>query len=394
MKDRRTRSARTVLIVIVLAQFAGTSLWFAGNAVLPDMQRAYGFDPEMLGHVTSAVQFGFIVGTLVFASLTIADRFSPSKVFFLSACFGAVFNAAVVVIQVNAETLILLRFLTGFCLAGIYPVGMKIAADYHEKGLGNALGFLLGALVLGTAFPHLLRAQTSMYTWQFVMLIVSGIAVVGGLAVLLTVPDGPFRQKGTGLDLTAVYKLFRIREFRAAAFGYFGHMWELYAFWAFVPVFLSYGLSVPLEHRMISWLSFTVIAVGTISCIIGGLISRHKGSAKVAFIALLISGSCCILSPFLVEAPVWLFLLFLLIWGMAVIADSPQFSTLVATSAAPVLRGSGLTIVNCIGFSITIVSIQLLNLLRGSVGFEYLFLFLVPGPVLGLLAMRKLVGGG
>jgi MFS family permease len=348
----------------------------------------------MLGHVTSAVQFGFIVGTLVFASLTIADRFSPSKVFFLSACFGAVFNAAVVLIQVDAEALILLRFLTGFCLAGIYPVGMKIAADYHEKGLGNALGFLLGALVLGTAFPHLLRAQTSMYTWQFVMLIVSGIAVVGGLAVLLLVPDGPFRQKGTGLDLTAVYKLFRIREFRAAAFGYFGHMWELYAFWAFVPVFLSYGLNLPMEHRMISWLSFTVIAVGTISCIIGGLISRHKGSAKVVFIALLISGSCCILSPFLVEAPAWLFLMFLLIWGMAVIADSPQFSTLVATSASPVLRGSGLTIVNCIGFSITIVSIQLLNLLRGSVGFEYLFLFLVPGPVLGLLAMRKLVGGG
>ncbi len=377
-----------ILPVIIFAQFAGTSLWFAGNAVLPDLQEAFDLAPESLGAITSSVQLGFIAGTLIFAFFLIADRFSPSKVFFICALLGAIFNVSIYLLANGFAAILVLRFLTGLCLAGIYPVGMKISADWFEKGLGKALGYLVGALVLGTAFPHLVKFSLGSLPWSYVLMTVSGLSVTGGLAIFLLVPDGPFRRRSQGFDPMAIIKIFQVKDFRSAAFGYFGHMWELYAFWAFVPFVLSTYQSA--HHSIafdVSFWSFFIIAMGTAGCILGGYASLKIGSGKVAFLMLLISGLSCLVSPFLLQYPVFPLLIgFLLLWGFVVVGDSPQFSTLVALTAPKEFTGSALTIVNSIGFFITIFSIELLNQMQEAP--QYLFWWLLPGPVLGLWAMR------
>jgi MFS family permease len=380
--------SRHILPLIVLAQFCCTSLWFAGNAVLAELVTTFGLPDTALGSLTSAIQFGFICGTLVFAMLAIADRFSPSRVFFASAIAGAVFNLAGIWPENTLFSLLSGRFMTGFFLAGIYPVGMKIAADYYQKDLGKSLGFLVGALVLGTAFPHLLRGLGQELPWKAVLFITSGLAVLGGVLILAFVPDGPHRSKGTRPDFTAFFKVFRNRPFRAAAFGYFGHMWELYAFWAFVPLLLgSYLKTQPEASFSLSVMAFLVIGVGGIGCVVSGLLSQRYGAKKVAATALALSGICCLLAPMVFHLPPGIFITFLLIWGMLVIADSPLFSTLVAGSAAPERKGTALTIVNCLGFALTIVSIQVLVVVGEWLEPAALMPLLAVGPALGLLGL-------
>lgn len=382
---------RWILPVIVISQFCCTSLWFAGNGVMGDLLQDFDLQTTALGHLTSAVQLGFISGTLLFALLTIADRYPPSRVFFLSALSGAIFNLAVIWEGHNMWSLILLRFLTGFFLAGIYPVGMKIAADYYQEGLGKSLGFLVGALVVGTAFPHLLKGLTGALPWKMVLVITSVLAAAGGLSMQVLVPNGPYRRPSQKLDLSAFAKVFRNRAFRSAAFGYFGHMWELYAFWAFVPVLLSTYAALHTDTNFqVPVLSFIIIGIGGPACVLGGYISQVKGTKKTAFTALLLSCLCCLLSPlaFYLDSGI-LFIAFLIFWGMVVIADSPLFSTLVAHNAAARIKGTALTIVNCIGFSITIFSIQLLTLLREAMDLRYLFIVLALGPLLGLYALYQ-----
>lgn len=378
-----------ILPIIVFSQFFCTSLWFAGNAVMSNLLLDFNLAATALGSLTSAVQFGFIIGTLVFAVLSVADRFSPSKVFFFSALIGALFNLGAVWDGNTLWSLISFRFATGFFLAGIYPVGMKIASDYFEKGLGKSLGFLVGALVLGTAFPHLLKQITQNIDWQLVIYITSAIAGLGGILLLILVPDGPFQKRSQKPDFSAFFQVFMKREFRAPAFGYFGHMWELYAFWAFVPIILiAYQeLHVSTEFN-VSLLSFIIIGIGGLSCIIGGYISEKYGAKKTAGTFLLLSGICCLLSPLvMLYAPIEIFISFLIFWGMVVIADSPLFSTLVATHAPSEIKGTALTIVNSIGFAITIASIQLLNVLRLEMNTTFLYMILAIGPAFGLLGL-------
>jgi predicted MFS family arabinose efflux permease len=382
---------KNILPLLVVSQFACTSLWFAGNAVVSGMGASFQLPAAALGHLVSAVQLGFICGTLFFAVFTVADRFSPSRVFGCCALAGALANAGVLLAG-GFTGLLVSRLLTGFCLAGIYPVGMKIAADYHRQGLGLALGFLVGALVLGTAFPHLLAALTAALSWQYVMAATSGLALLGGALVGLGVPDGPYRRPGARFQLLAFLQVFRDRQFRAAAFGYFGHMWELYTFWAFVPVMLvSYGQRHPQAAQDPALLSFWVIGSGALACWGGGYLARWAGSARTAFGALSVSLLLCVGSPGLFYLPAPAFLALLLVWGMAVVMDSPQFSALVARNAPAETRGTALTIVNCLGFLLTIVSIQALTALRPYLpeGFQYQVLAL--GPALGLWAMRPLV---
>jgi predicted MFS family arabinose efflux permease len=380
-----------ILPIIVISQFCCTSLWFAGNGVMGDLVDNFKLHEEALGHLTSAVQFGFISGTLIFALLTIADRYSPSKVFFVSALLGALCNAFMIIDSNGFLSLLLLRFLTGFFLAGIYPVGMKIAADYYDKELGKSWGFLVGALVLGTAFPHLLKDVLQNISWKYVLLTTTSLAILGGLVMKLFVPDGPFRKLSKGLDFSAFSRVFKHHEFRSAAFGYFGHMWELYAFWAFVPVMLNhYSQLHPQTTLNIPILSFCVIGIGGLSCVIGGYISQRMGAKKTAFMSLLLSCICCLVSPFIFTINLEiLFIGFLLFWGMFVIADSPMFSTLVAQNADAEIKGTALTIVNCIGFAITIISIQLLNSLRFVIDSNSIYLLLAIGPILGLIALKN-----
>jgi predicted MFS family arabinose efflux permease len=379
-----------LLPTIVLAQFAGTSLWFAGNAIMSDLQVAFSLPEGSLGPITASVQLGFITGTLVFALLMVADRFSPSKVFFASALLASLGNVGVATVADGYLGVLLLRFLTGFFLAGIYPVGMKISADWYAKGLGRALGYLVGALVLGTAFPHFIRFQGGNLPWTTVLWITSGVATLGGLAIWLLVPDGPHRRRGSGFRPGVIAEMFRYPKFRAAAFGYFGHMWELYAFWAFVPVLLATYAAAHHELIDVSGWSFFIIGIGGLGCVLGGYASGKYGSDNVAFGMLLTSGLCCLLLPFVANLAWPLFATLLLLWGFTVVGDSPQFSTLVAQNAPPEFVGSALTLVNSIGFAITIGSIQLLQWAALAWSPTWMFWLLIPGPIFGLLALRQL----
>jgi MFS family permease len=382
---------RLILPIIVFSQFCATSLWFAGNAVMEDLIADFHLTIGAMGNLTSAVQFGFIIGTLVFALLTIADRYSPSRVFFVSALLAALFNLGIIADVNTIGSLLGLKFLTGFFLAGIYPVGMKIAADYFDKGLGISLGFLVGALVVGTAFPHLLRGFNSDLSWRLVLIFTSVIAVIGGILILLFVPDGPYRKRNQKPDLKTIVKVFENHKFRAAAFGYFGHMWELYAFWAFVPfILITYqNLHPGTQFNTPIW-SFIIIACGGLASIVGGYIARFIGTKKTAAIALALSGLSCLISPLMILlASKFVFISFLIFWGLVVVADSPLFSTLVAQNTRAETKGTALTIVNSIGFAITIVSIQLFSMLRGIINPSYIYIILAIGPILGLLALYE-----
>ncbi|WP_452231210.1 MULTISPECIES: MFS transporter [unclassified Lacinutrix] len=385
------KASKLILPIIVISQFCCTSLWFAGNSIITDLVLNFNLKANALGHLTSAVQFGFIIGTLIFAILTIADRFSPSKVFFVSAVLGSLFNLGVIYSANNLASLLILRFCTGFFLAGIYPVGMKIAADYYQKGLGKSLGFLVGALVLGTAFPHLLKEITHSFPWRYVILATSSLALLGGLLMLFLVPSGPYRKASQKTDLSVFLGVFKNKEFRFVAFGYFGHMWELYAFWTFVPILLKkYSEAHPQVLFNIPILSFVIIGIGGFACVLAGYIAQVKGTKKTAFIALLLSCICCLISPLLfTSAFEYVFIGFLIFWGMVVIADSPLLSTLIAQNAAPEIKGTALTIVNCIGFAITIVSIQILSRMLEITDSNNIFTILAIGPIFGLIMLQK-----
>jgi MFS family permease len=380
---------KRVLPIIVISQFFCTSLWFAGNAILPDLAKHFHLENANIAHFISAVQFGFITGTFTFALSGIVDRFVATRIFFVCSLLAAFCNISILVLNTNEVILLVSRFLTGFFLAGIYPVGMKIASDHYQKGLGKSLGLLVGALVLGTAFPHFLKGFNTNYSWKFVLFATSSLSVLGGLMMLLVVPKGEFSAVGKKIDFRAISRGFSIQNFRKPALGYFGHMWELYTFWAFLPsLILTYKTKHNLSEINVSQWSFIIIASGSVACVISGYLSQYFGTKKVAVSALFLSTCCCLTSPFfLINANEYILFLFLLFWGMVVIADSPLFSTLVAQNAPIESKGTLLTITNCIGFSLTIVSIQLLGRLTAIITHEYLFVFLSIGPILGLIAM-------
>jgi len=385
MSTKNNVPSSYVLPVIVIAQFCCTSLWFASNGVMNNLIVDFDLLPQALGGLTSAVQFGFIGGTLVFAWYSLADRFSPSLVFLLCAIAGALANLGVIWSGHTLVSLLFLRFITGFFLAGIYPVGMKISADYFAEKLGRSLGFLVGALVIGTAFPHLLKVIIGeTLSWPSVLIMTSGLATFGGFLMWILIPDGPYRKAGQKINGRAIFGVFRYPKFRAAAFGYFGHMWELYAFWAFIPIMLATHQDLHGTNIDISWWSFWVIAVGGLACILSGQLSLKFGTSKTARLALLFSGICCFLSPLFFYTSFPIFILFLFFWGMMVIADSPLFSTLVANNAPPEIKGTALTLVNCLGFSITIFSIQLLTWMQGFLPGTWIYVVLGLGAVIGV----------
>jgi len=290
------------------------------------------------------------------------------------------------------DTILFLRFMTGFFLAGIYPIGMKIASDYFDNNLGKSLGFLVGALVIGTAFPHLFKGISRDIPWQYVIITTSCLATLGGIAMGLFVADGPYRKPGQKVDLSVSYTVFKNKSFRAAAFGYFGHMWELYAFWTFVPLILKgYNNHHPEASLNVPLWSFLIIGLGGIACILAGIISRTVEIKKVATLSLLLSCVCCLLSPIFFElSNTAIFVGLMVFWGMVVIADSPMFSTMVAQSANAENKGTALTIVTCIGFGLTIVSIKLLSSVSDFLSEQYIYITLAIGPILGLTALLNL----
>lgn len=371
--------------LLVFSQFAGTSLWFVGNAVVGSLPAV---TPESYAALTSIVQGGFITGTLVFSAFGIADRFSSPGVFFISSLAAAVANLAIIGVSREFAFVLSLRFVTGFFLAGIYPVGMKIAADIFPERLGKVLGFLVGALVLGTAFPHLIRSQGARFGWKAVIVSASLLALAGGLLVLSFFPAARSQATKRSTGFFAAFASFRSKPFRSAAFGYFGHMWELYALWAVLPLLFTTYNQAHASSLATSFWSFVVIAAGSIGCVAGGLLSQKRGSKPVAFYSLLFSGACCLAAPLFFQLSETSFLALLVIWGITVTADSPQFSALVAGFSQAENKGTTLTLVTCIGFSITIISIQFLKSLFAHCG-PYSLWALSIGPVLGLWALRR-----
>ena len=379
---------RHILPVLVLAQFAGTSLWFAVNAVMPDLQRELGWPASAVGPLTSALQFGFIVGTLVFALLAIADRFAPRRVFLVCALAGAACTVGAWAMVTHYEALLAWRFFTGVFLAGIYPVGMKIAAQWYSKGLGAALGLLIGALVLGSASAHALRALSGTLPWPTLMLGVAALAAAGGLLLFFGTGDPPGAvARVTTLQWRALGTLWTDARVRASVLGYFGHMWELYTMWVMVPLVLA----TRLQGTDLSWAAFWVLGAGVIGCAGGGWVAQRWGSARVASTQLAISGLCCLATPFAIDAPAPLFYAWLVLWGITVSGDSPQFSTLTARNAPPQAVGSVLTLTNSLGFALSIVSILLFVSLAQTVSLGALLPWLAIGPALGLWAMARLV---
>jgi len=395
------RRRRIAVALLVLSQWLGTSLWFSPSGAADGLMARLAIDSAAFGWLIAATQLGFIAGTLAFAATGLADRFGASRIFAVSCVAGAATNAALALPGVEYPAAWLLRFAVGLCLAGIYPLGMKMIVQWVGGRPAAALGWLVGMLTLGTAMPHALRASGASWPWETVLIASSLLALVGA-ALVAFLGDGPFavppRRAGAG-DATrpgAVWQVFRVPTFRASAFGYFGHMWELYAFWSVLP-WLCQPIAVALARRgdgapSVALLSFVVIAAGGVGCILGGQWSRRIGSARVAALALAGSGLMCLLYPLLPEDAFGLRIAALLFWGFCVVADSPQFSALSSQFAPPQLLGSALVAQNGIGFLITVVSILVLSRALPAWGSAAMWI-LVPGPLLGLWALRPLLAG-
>lgn len=369
-----------------------SSVWFSGTAAVPSIRREWSLSDSESAWLTIAVQLGFIAGTFLYAFFNIADRFKARRVFFASAMAGALANACFGLFARGLPASVGFRFLTGLTLAGVYPVGMKIVAMWFQSGLGWRLGVLVGALTLGTASPYLIRAVGAEWSWRSLVLLASLSAVAGGAVVLFGVSDGPHLKGRARFDGRMIFKVFRSRPFRYTAFGYFGHMWELYAFWSLVIFYLGERFEGgPGEwQRALPLLSFLTIGIGAVGCIGGGWLSRWKGERAIALVSLIVSGSCSALSGFAFDLPPALLASFILIWGVFVVSDSPQFSALAAKHCPPEYTGTALTLQNGLGFAVTVASIQLLPLIAGAVGWKWAFVSLSVGPLVGAHFMRKL----
>jgi MFS family permease len=373
-----------------MAELLAMSLWFSGSAVVPALRGEWSLSDSTSTWLTIAVQLGFVCGTLLSAFLNLPDIIRARYLVAVCAMAGAATNAAFGYYAHGPGVGITMRFLTGVFLAGVYPPGMKVMASWFRSSRGAALGVLVGALTLGKASPYLINGLGSQ-NWRYNILFSSLLAVVGALIVLLFVGDGPFMLPSGRFDWKQVAKVFSNRGVRLANFGYFGHMWELYAMWAWAPVMIRASLAVDGNPGQLAEVtSFLVIGCGAVGCVVAGLIADRVGRTLVTSWAMAISGSCCLLIGFLFGANPLFLVLVAAIWGATVVADSAQFSTCVTELGNPQYIGTALTIQTCIGFLLTSISIELIPRFVNVVGWRYAFVILAPGPLLGVIAMLRL----
>jgi MFS family permease len=380
-----------MLAVVSLAQFLGMTLWFSATAVTPLLIDHFQIAPAHAAWLTMAVQAGFVAGTLLSALSNIADLLNARVLMFIGSVIGAAANAAVLVAPGGASV-IALRFVTGASLALVYPPAMKIAAGWFRDGRGFALGLLIGALTLGKAFPYLLTALFGA-EWREPMLMASGLAVIGGTLVVLIVRDGPYVAPTAPFDPHAIRKVVASRGARLATFGYLGHMWELYAMWTWVGVFATASFTASGMGNATaagSVAAFVAIGSGAVGCGLAGYVADRVGRARVAMWAMLVSAACAALTAAVFgRSPALLYALIVL-WGFAVVADSAQFSALVTEYAPRDHVGTALTLQTCVGFLLTMVTIELLPRIAAATSWQWASLLLVPGPLAGAYAMTRL----
>jgi MFS family permease len=383
------------LAVLATAEFFGMTLWFSATAVTPLLVAHFEMAADHAAWLTMAVQAGFVAGTLLSAAANLADVLNARVLFLLGALAGAAANAAVLTAS-SATTVVLLRFVTGAALACVYPPGMKIAAGWFRERRGFALGILIGALTLGKAFPHLLTAIYGS-DWRAPMLLASALAAAGGLLVVLVVRDGPYVTVTARFDPQAIRKIVAQRGARLATFGYLGHMWELYAMWTWIGVLATASFAAAGRADASaagSLAAFVAIGSGTAGCVLAGWLADRLGKARVAIWAMWTSAGCAALTAAAFGAPPAWFFLLAAIWGFAVVADSAQFSALVSEHSPADHIGTALTLQTALGFLLTMVTIDAMPRLGEAIGWRWASWLLVPGPIAGIMAMRRLTRSG
>jgi len=382
-----------VLALLAIAELLGMSLWFAASAVSPQLRAIWGLTASEAAWLTTIVQLGFVCGTAVAALLNLPDLIPAGRLFSGAAFLGAAANAAILAVPGYRAALVL-RFLTGFFLAGVYPPAMKMAATWFRSQRGLAIGVIVGALTVGKATPYLVRAIPGVGL-RPVVLTASVGAVIAGLLVTLGYRDGPFPFTSRAFSWGHVRDVVRVREWRLATASYLGHMFELYAFWTWIPAFLAASVAANAggryrAARAISLLAFATIAVGGFGSVWGGIFADKRGRERLVAISLLVSGSCCLLSGFLFGGPIWVLGALAMAWGFFVIADSAQFSTLVTEAVPAHAVGTALTVQTSLGFLLTMLPMQIVPLIAQRAGWRWSFAILALGPVAGIAAIRRL----
>ena len=384
------------IVLIVIAQMFGTSLWFSTNGVLRQIAEIWSLSGSDLGNLTNSVQFGFIIGTLFFTITGYADKFKPSRIVMLCCFLGATSNALIVFEEIPFAFVIFSRLVVGIALAGIYPIGMKLIISWDPQKAPNTLGLLVGMLVLGSSLPYLIRALGISFDWQYTVILTSGLCYIAGITIYL-MGDGPhliINKKSTFRLLDQFSELLKNKKYLASAVGYFGHMWELYAFWTCVPILITISISQHQIHNqefLVSLLSFLIIGLGFVSCVLGGILAKSVNSSRVASLSLAFSLSICVIYPLVGNLYFFIDIALLMFWGFFVISDSPQFSAISASVCPQHLVGTALTTQNCIGFSISMITIFLTTSFYDSLGLYFVWI-LLPGPVLGLIFFCRQFG--
>lgn len=380
------------LCLLMLAEIAGMSLWFMSAAILPDLTREYAISEFAQAALSSAVQIGFVVGAVVSALLGLADRIDPRRFFAVSALLAAVCNASLLVFEPGGWVTILARFATGALLAGVYPVGMKIAVGWGREDRGLLVGTLVGALTFGSAAPHLL-ALLGGADWRWSLTVASLAAAAGGVLCLF-VGLGPYHAKAPRMKMKAVLTAWTDRKIRYAYAGYLGHMWELYAMWAWIGVALAVSFAAHMPQAdavaLSRLIAFLAIAAGGAACILAGVAADRIGKANIAILAMAVSGTAALASALTFGGPVWLTVVCVLIWGAAILPDSAQFSALVADFAPADQAGSLMTFQTALGFALTFFTVQLTPVGADLIGWPGVFTLMAIGPALGILGMIRL----
>ncbi|MEF8871450.1 MAG: MFS transporter [Haloarculaceae archaeon] len=381
-----------MLVLVGVAELFAMTLWFSASAVGPELASMWSLSDAETAWLTNAVQLGFVVGALLSAALTIADTIQPRYLFAGSAFAGAGATALIAGLVESGLPAIGLRFLTGVTLAGVYPTGMKMMAGWFREGRGLAIGVLVGALTVGSAAPHLLRAVGGIGQPRVVLFGAAGIAAVGGV-LALGYREGPYQPGTAPFDPGAIRRIVSDRGVVLANTGYFGHMWELYAVWTWIPLYLlasleSSGVTNPEEIAAL--LAFGTIAIGGVGAWLAGSAADRWGRSLVTSVSMGVSGTACLLAGIVFGSSLLVLVPFVLVWGFFIVADSAQFSAAVSELAEDSYVGSALTLQTAIGFLITIGSIQLIPMVQNVVGWQWAFVPLVVGPLVGTTAMLAL----